>query len=278
MGSAGLIAGRQTVEQMTLAGFYDFAVLGVFTRGVGLATMAAGRIGALAISALYPVITRAEQGSDRFQRIAGLVLRSVSWMTIPAAIFLALAAPDVVGLLYGAKWAGVIALLPPAAVQVALGGLAETAYQLLLANDEVRACFRIDILSAVICVVLALWLIPFGPEIYLCGLAAHSALVLTVTVVVLRAKGGIRFTEFPVAFMPPFAAGLMAGAVLVGLRTAMRSIDIISVRVGIDALVFSVVFLIILRLGFPGPLREILHVAPGGRQFAFVTHLPMNSE
>jgi O-antigen/teichoic acid export membrane protein len=278
MGSAGLIAGRQTVEQMTLAGFYDFAVLGVFTRGVGLATMVAGRIGALAISALYPVITRAEQGSDRFQRIAGLVLRSVSWMTIPAAIFLALAASDVVGLLYGAKWTGVIALLPLAAIQVALGGLAETAYQLLLANDEVKACFRIDILSAVICVVLALWLIPFGPQIYLCGLAAHSALVLTLTLVVLRAKGGIRLAELPATFTPPLTAGLIAGAVLVGLHAALRSIEMLSVRVGIDALVFSVVFLIIIRLGFPRPLRELLHVAPGGRQFALFTYLPMNSD
>jgi PST family polysaccharide transporter len=240
--------------------------------------MAAGRIGALAISALYPVITRAEQGSDRFQRIAGLVLRGVSWMTIPAVIFLALAAPDLVGLLYGAKWTGVIALLPLAGIQVALGGLGEATYQLLLANDEVKTCFRIDILSAVICVVLALWLIPFGPQIYLCGLAVHSALVLMLTLVVLRAKRGIRLTELPATFMPPLAAGLMAGAVLMGLRAALHSIEILSVRVGIDAFVFSVVFLIIIRLGFPRPLRELLHVAPGGRQFAFFTHLPMNDE
>jgi len=278
MGSAALIAGRQTVEQMTLAGFYDFAVLGVFTRGVGLATMAAGRVGAMAISALYPVITRAEQGSDRFRRVAALVLRGVAWMTIPAAIFLALAAPDVVGLFYGAKWSGVTALLPLAAIQVALGGLAETAYQLLLANDEARACFRIDILSAMICLVLALWLIPFGPQVYLCGLAAHSALVLMLTLMVLRAKDGISLAELPAAFMPPIAAGLMAGAALVSLRTAMRSIDILGLRVGIDALVFSAAFLIIIRISFPGPLRELLRLAPGGRQLAFVTHLPMNSE
>jgi O-antigen/teichoic acid export membrane protein len=280
MGSAALVAGRQIVEQMILAGFYDFAVLGVFTRSVGLATVTAGRIGAVVAPSLYPVITRAERGSERFRRIAGLVLCGVAWMTIPATIFLALAAPEMVGLLYGPKWTGVTPLLPLAAVQVALRGLAATAYQLLLACEEVRACLQIDILSAVLGVALAVWLIPLGPQIYLGGVAALSALVLTLTLVILCVRGGIRLAALVVAFVPPVAAGLISGATLLSLRLAMRSIaiDMLAVRAGIDALVFCTIFLLVIRFGFPGPLRELLRVAPGGRQLALVTHLSISSE
>jgi len=272
MGSAGLSGGRQAVEQMTLAGFYDFAVLGVFTRSLGLATMTTGRIGAVIVSSLYPVITRAERGSDRFRRIAGLVLRGVAWLTIPTAIFLALAAPDVVGLLYGTKWTGVIPLLPLAATQVALSGLAATAYELLLANDETRACFGIDVLSALVGVVLVFSLVPQGPQVYLCVVTVQSALVLTLTLILLGATGGIHLAALRAAFVPPLAAALMAGSALVGLRSAICSIDIVTVRVGIDALVFTVAFLVAIRICFPGPLRELLEVAPGGRQLASVMY------
>src|SRR5262249_4257650 len=112
MGSAALVAGRQMTEQATLAGMYEFASLGIFGRSVGLATMTVGRIGVVAVSSLYPVITRAEPGSDQLQRIAGLVFRGLTWTTIPAAAFLALFSSDMVSLLYGPRWTGVAALLP----------------------------------------------------------------------------------------------------------------------------------------------------------------------
>jgi O-antigen/teichoic acid export membrane protein len=240
---------------------------------LGLATMTAGRIGSVVVSSLYPVITRAERGSDRFRRIAGLVLRGVAWLTIPAAMFLAFEAPDVVGLLYGAKWTGVTLLLPFAAIQVAFVGLGETAYQLLLANDEIRACFRIDILSAVTGVVLVFWLLPQGPQFYLCALAVQSVLVLSITLLVLRATGGIRLAALGAAFLPPLVAGLMAGAALVASRSAMCSIDFLTLRVGTDVLVFAVAFLAVVRVGFPAPLRELLDVAPGGQRLALLMHL-----
>jgi O-antigen/teichoic acid export membrane protein len=278
MGSAGLIAGRQIVEQMALAGFYDFAVLGLFTRSVGLATMSAGRIGAVVVLSLYPVITRADPRSDRFRRIAGLVLRGVAWMTIPAAVFLALAAPDMVGLLYGPKWTGVTPLLPFAATQVALGGLAATANELLVAHDDVQVCFKIDILSAVVGVALVFWMLPQGPQLYLCALTVQSALVLTVTLIALHATKGIDIAAVRAAFVPPTVAGLTAGATLAALQPATNLIDVTVARVGIDALVFAAAFLLVIRLGFAGPLRELLHVAPGGRQLASVMHLSIDDQ
>src|SRR5262249_24754477 len=159
--------GRRTIEESLLAGSYDFAGLGVFTRSIRLATLIAGRIGSIAIISLYPVITRADQGSLQFQRYPGLVLRGVVWVPVPAAVFLALSAADIVSLLYGQRWSAVIPLLPLAAAAVSFGGIASVASTLLLAKDEIKACLFIDGVSAVLGVILGLWLVPVGMEIYL---------------------------------------------------------------------------------------------------------------
>lgn len=133
IGAAAVQRGRFTVENAMLSGTYDFAALGIFTRSVGLATLLVGRLGAVALGSLYPVITRAEPGSPRFRRYAGLVIRAVSWGTLGAGTFLALSAEGIVLLIYGDKWLGVVPLLPLAAVGVGLLGISGAVGMLLLA-------------------------------------------------------------------------------------------------------------------------------------------------
>ncbi|PPC80053.1 MAG: hypothetical protein CTY39_11765, partial [Hyphomicrobium sp.] len=138
MGSAGLWRARLATEQHVLAGTYDMSTLGIYSRSVGLATLLAGRIGTIITGSLFPVLTRAERGSIQFRRYAGLVLRGVSWATIPAAAFLAICAIDVVTLLYGDKWSSVIPLIPFAVAGVALIGISSASTSMILANSDVR--------------------------------------------------------------------------------------------------------------------------------------------
>lgn len=268
MGSAILLNARQVTEQATLAGVYDFATLGIFTRSVGLATLATGRIGSVTMGSLYPVITRAERGSEQFRRYADLTLRGVVWTTIPAGVYLAVSAHDMVNLLYGAKWDSVIPLLPLAAASVALGGIGSAANNLLLANDQIRACLALDLIYAGIGIGLALWLVPAGPSIYLTALIANGGLMLGVTLAVLTATQGITAKAVLTALLPAAAAALAAiGAVFV-VRKVFGTSDDVSVRLLIDGVVFSVGYLAVMRVGFLGPLRELLEVVPGGATIA----------
>jgi O-antigen/teichoic acid export membrane protein len=264
MGSAGPLVGRQLVEQMMLAGMYDFASLGIFGRAIGLATMTAGRIGPEALSSLYPVITRAERGSDRFQRIAGLVIRGVAWMTIPAAAFLALLAPDIVSLLYGPRWTDVSVLLPLAAAHVTFGSIAVAAYSLLLANDHPRACLMIDVASSGVGVALIFLFMPFGPQFYLAALTVQGAAMLTIILVVLCSTGGIWPRDILAAILPPLAAAAGATAAVIGLRAVLPLPSGFGLSIGFEGLFFVLVFATAARLCFPGLLRELLCVAPGG--------------
>jgi O-antigen/teichoic acid export membrane protein len=266
IGSAGLNSGRQMAEQLTLAGVYDFASLGIFSRAVGLATITSGRIGPAAMLFLYPVITRAERGSDHFQRIAGLVLRGVAWTTIPAASFLALFAQDIVSLLYGQRWMDVSPLVPLAAAYVGFNGIVATAYSLLLANEHPRACLMIDVVSNALGMTLIFLFIPLGPRLYLAAVTAQAAVVLSITLVVLYSTGGIRPSQIRSAILPPIAAASAAIAAVIGVRTALPPRSGLAPGVVFEGVVFVLVFLAATRLWFATLLRELLGVAPGGRQ------------
>jgi PST family polysaccharide transporter len=266
IGAGTLLHGRRTIEETLLAGSYDFAALGVFTRSIRLATLIAGRIGSIAIISLYPVITRADQRSVQFQRYAGLVLRGVVWATVPAAVFLALSAADIVTLLYGQRWSAVIPLLPVAAAAVSFGGIASVASALILAKNEIKACLLIDVVSAVLGVTLALWLVPVGMEIYLAALVAHGLIVLALTITVLVATRGIDGSGTVFALLPPVIAGGAGAAAILSARAALGFSEILVLRLGLELILFSIIYLAVLRLAFERPLRELLDVAPGGNQ------------
>jgi O-antigen/teichoic acid export membrane protein len=273
IGAGALLHGRRTIEQSLLAGSYDFAALGVFTRSIGLATLIAGRIGSVAIMSLYPVITRAEQRSAQFQRYAGLVLRGVVWATVPAAVFLALSAADIASLLYGPRWSAVIPLLPLAAAAVSFGGIASAVSSLLLANNEIKACLLIDVASAVLGVALALWLVPVGMEIYLAALAAHGLIVLGLTITVLGATGGIDRTAILSALLPAAVAGAAGAGAILSARAALGVSEIVVLRLGLEFALLSISYLAVLRLLFKTPLSELLEVAPGGVRLGAVLAL-----
>jgi O-antigen/teichoic acid export membrane protein len=273
MGSGSLGAGRNALEQGLLAGVYDFAALGVFSRAMGLAMLAAGRIGTIAVGSLYPVITRAEPGSERIRRYSGLILRGVIWATTPTAAFLALEAHDVVSLIYGARWTSVTDLLPLATAAVAFAGIARAIQQLLLANNKARACFMLDLIAAVLGVGLAFWLIPIGVEAFLAALSVHGVLMIVLTTFTLLRAGGVSSIAVAEAVVPAAVATLTGIVAVLCLRSFGNVSDVLVIRLLLEAMVFSSTYLLVLSTLFRALLREFLSVAPGGTRIAALIRL-----
>lgn len=271
--SAGINSSRQTIEQMTLVGTSDFAALGIFTRSIGLATLAAGRVGGLVMAALYPAITRAEASSAQFRRVAAVSLRGIVWVTIPSAAFLALTAPELVHLLYGPKWPDVIQLLPLAAGQTAAVGIGSACYGLLLANQNLKACLVVDVVSGSSGIVLALLVIPLGLNIYLAALLCHGLVVLTLILFQLRRHGGIDAAGIFHAILPPLAAAA-AGAAAVTLVTHSLPMGVGSLAgLAVKAASFTLAVLAVFRFGAARQLSELLEAAPGGRRLSHMLRL-----
>jgi PST family polysaccharide transporter len=268
MGSTAVIRIRQAVQQTVLAGVYDVGVLGIFSRSVGLATVTAGRIGAVAIDSLYTVVTRAEEGSPQFRRYAALVLRAVTWATVAAAVLLAVDAVDLVSLLYGTKWHAVAPLLPLAVAGVALSGVGNAAGSLLLANNALRTCLIVDTASAAAAVGLAFVLVPRGVLVYMAGLSIHGLAVLAVTAGMLWWKGGVSGGGLQSAFLPAIVAAVAGAVSVIAIRTELGTPGIAWLRVALDTTVYSLVYLIIIRVVFATSLCELIEVAPFREWFA----------
>lgn len=262
--SAAINGSRQLAEQATLAAVFDFTALGIFTRALGLASLLAGRIGTVATSALYPVITRAQSGSEQFRHFAQLVLQGVAWLTIPAAALLSIAANDIVALLYGAKWADVTGLVPLASATIAITGITAAAYYLLLANDQPRTCLAIDVVSGALGMALILLVLPRGAEIYLLSLSAHGCAILTVVLAALAASGGLTWRSAAAALLPSLVAALVALLATSAGRHLHGEAIWPPLRLALDTLLFAASYLAVLRACFAGQTEALLIASPGG--------------
>ena len=262
MGSGLLGNLRQVSEQVLLAGIFSFATLGVVMRSIGLANVLAGRFGAVIAYALFPVVTRAKRGSAQFQRYSGLVLQAVVWVTVPGAALLSIEATDVVSLLYGPNWNSVTALLPLACVSVALVGVTVASNTLLLANEEQRKCLELDAFSAVLGIVLAALLVRYGEKAFLIGLALHGVAMLALTLICLVKSHSLTFGSLVDAFVPAMVAGAIALGAVAALGDPVAGLSWNVLRLSLASAVFSVTYLLVLRLVFVRPLTLLLEVAP----------------
>lgn len=273
MASGWLTAGRDTAEQMTITGTFDLTMLGVFSRSLGLATLAANRLSGLVVNSLYPIITRTEAGSDQFRRIASLLLQAVAWITIPAVIFIMLDSDDLVRLLYGPGWISVSSLLPLATVQVGLAGIGAAVYNLLLANNQPRWCFAADVFSAVSSLGLMIFVLPSGPAAYLSGLILRELVSFLVFFGRLRCIGGIPGHALIDSFWPPAAASAAGACALLAAANMLTACNVPFVRLLVQGMAFGTVFVFVLRVLFATPLCALLLHAPGGPRLAEIMGL-----
>lgn len=278
VGSGLLVRSRTLGESALLSSVYSLATLGMFTRANGLANLLAGRIGATAVVALYPVLTRAERGSARFQRLGGLVLRGVCWTTFPAVAFLAISADDTVRLLYGTHWESVVPLLPSAAVVMGFLGVRNALSGLLLANENVRAVLLIDAVSAGSAIALAFLLVPHGVSTYLLGLAVQGLGLSAITIAMLLRRGAISAKGVIEAIGPTLVAGLAGLLAAISLRPSGTSTGASLLRIFVEGGSLAIVYLAILRLLFSHQLVELVEVVPGQRMLSRVLILSTRPE
>lgn len=264
--SNALNGGRQLLQSGLVTQHFQFSTLGVLGRAEGLTNMFCGRIAQEFCSALYPIITRAEAHSERFQRISGLVLQSVAWVVIPIAAFLSIEAANVVMLLFGSKWLAVIPLLPLTMTIGVMVSIGATAYRLLLANDQSRLCVRADIASFGMATTAMLLLIPQGVQTYLIGAVVVSAVIATMLAALLIRTGGLETGKLAVALIPPAIAAIMGYALVRFLQTQVTDNLPTAVRLASSALLFSGVYLLVLRAFFKRLLKELVEYLPGAER------------
>lgn len=274
-GSNVLMGGKPVLENFALSALFGLATVGLYNRALGLANLAAGRVGPLLFGTLYPVLTRAEAGSERFKRNVGLLLRGVVWVVVPVATFTAIEARPLVSVLYGDNWLGVIPMIPFVVAIVAFSSLTLSIYKAILANERPRTCLILDavlLASVVVAFALAGW---FSLPVLLAALLAQSVFMFLLTAVVAHRQSAIDGRSLA-ATSTAAAVAALAGAFALALLPASPD-GPIAATIAVSVLrgaVFAFIYLAGLRLVAARPLAEFLDVAPGGHMVARVLRCP----
>ncbi|MCG6887706.1 MAG: oligosaccharide flippase family protein, partial [Proteobacteria bacterium] len=174
--------GRGLGESALFVGQLGFGSYGLFTRGVSLSHLLCTKLPGQAMAALYPVLTKLEPGSERFNRAALTLLRFITWLVAPIAIIGSELAPALIQLVYGEKWLAVIPLMSWLFVLAFIGAVYEVIYLVLLANNSQRQCLYLDIGQTAITLVLLVLFLSAGAVAYIQGLVVGYFLVLLVAV------------------------------------------------------------------------------------------------
>jgi O-antigen/teichoic acid export membrane protein len=257
---------RLAAGAAVLPGTLGLLAMGYLNRAQGLLYSTVGRFLPVVIDAVYPILPRLAADRETWPRQALRFVRTLSWALWPAAIFAGLAGPLISRVIYGEKWIAVDPLLWPAAIACVGTMAVATARAVLLAANRLRVCVALDIVEAALTasVVIVAWLggsmliyawaAAIGQSIAgAVYLAAASSLlprrawwsvVAPVTLATALAAAATWYTDGAVAFLRPFPRAL------------------------VEAVVYSAVWIGLMRLAFPRWLGETVAVLPRGQRLA----------
>jgi O-antigen/teichoic acid export membrane protein len=260
--SGAIVAGRRLLESSMVVQVLGFASFGVYGRAIGLAELICNRILGHAIEALYPSLTKIDVGTARFRRISALVLRTSAWLSVPIAALMAQLAAVIVKLIYGDKWLEVIPLVGWSMALATTGAVYFTLYKLLLAHEQQRQCLWTDVLLVAGTVVSLYFLLPSGLVVYMQGLLVTQIALITIAAFLLHSGHGIEAGAVVQAFAAPIVGTACASAVFLDDVAHTFGGLAETVTIGVQVVLYVIIYAIVVRILFPGPLRELVSYMP----------------
>ena len=260
---------RPLLENGLIVQIIGYAGVGLLGRAIGLSTMFCQRLALQLMYALYPVLTKIDPGTDRYQKMSGLILRLVAWTALPVATVFAALAEPVVLTVYGEKWCDVIPLLPWAMFVGVLAAMFHTTYMLLLAHHGQRFCLYVDVLVLFLTIAALYFGLPLGLTFYLqCFVLIQGIAFITLFWGLCRARGA-QWAELNRAVFPSIIGTVGAYSGCEGIVKIFHiDIDVFAAAV-MYGFIFFIIYSLILRLFFKSSLIALVDYMPGKRLIAY---------
>jgi O-antigen/teichoic acid export membrane protein len=266
-GSGAVVFGRQLLESAIFVQFIGYAQYGIYGRAIGLANICCLKMPSFVTPLLYPLLTRLEAGTAAYRRANGLVLRGIAWTVLPVAILLSSIGGPVVKLVYGRRWEAAIPLLPLAMATSALTAVQQTLSVMLLANRQQRRCLISDIVLMCGSVLCLLFLLRRGVAVYLAGIVLTQTISLLLMLFWLVSDRVIDARILWTALICPIGAAVAASLLCRRFAPDASPALLQSAHVAAVILIFSLVYIGLLRIALPQSLSELLTYFPGGPVF-----------
>lgn len=261
IGSGLAFSSRQLVESSVLASRAGFTSAGFYGRATGFANLFCWRLPSVFTLMLRPVLARVGTES-RYHHAAGLVLRGVLWMVVPACALCAVLADPIIRFVFGEKWLPALTLLPYALASSSVSALVQTGNILLLGLSESRRCLSADLI-VLLGSLGATVFIYFGRlDAYLASIAVAQVAVFFLQLMWLTQRGALRWTQVIETAGPCITATFGALVFAQPLFNALAS-QTPAARVFLYAPVYGLLYLFLLRTLSAASLRELAGYFPG---------------
>lgn len=256
-------AGTDLVEKSLFSSLFGFATLGLYTRGLSLNQMTAARIGPVVISTLYPVLTRAEANSEKFQRFARILLSGCIIVSLPVCVFFAIRPEPIVILLFGETWRDVAIYLPVIAFIAFFGQLIGILNQVLIANLRQAVALNLAMIAGVSRLAVVAAALPFGINTFLYALLAQASIVFVAYLYVGQRVSAILIWPIIGLTLSAGLAALVGGSALLFLPVQSTTWLEIAFNLAWQGLVYSGIVVLAARAIVAGQLREFVELLPG---------------
>jgi O-antigen/teichoic acid export membrane protein len=270
-------AGKELLESGWLVQAIGFVNFGYYGRALGLAQIFCGKYSFVLIQAIYPVLTKIEPGTSAYARANNLILRSVVWVILPVGLVLSAVAEPLIRVVYGVKWFSAVPLVPWAIAATCIGAIAHVSYMLLLAAQKQKHCLVIDSGMFLASFLALIFVLPHGLIAYLIFLAALQTTKLVLILLCLNYYEAASIKKSAGAILFPAVAASLATLTCEAVRRLGPGGTLTVFQSLMYGLVFSLVYLSVLRLLFAAQLNELLSYAPHSRYLARALGLPGNS-
>jgi teichuronic acid exporter len=274
LGSGLTLRGRHLLEASFLAAACGLGPLGILNRAVGLSQLVCGKIAMQLMYAVYPVLARLANEPSQKQRAGNLLMRLVTWSTIPSAFALVWLTPPIVTTIYGPNWVGVIPLVKWTVLSAVAAAVVHVASTLTLANNKPRICLYCDVVALGGTGLALLAALPFGVVPYLIAVFVTHTVNIVILAAVLTSDGVMSKCGIRRAIVPPVigtAVGALCANAVTNLIIGPPETLLPSIIWGI---VFCIAYTCALRTWFSRPLTEIVSFFPAKQHFFRILRLP----
>jgi O-antigen/teichoic acid export membrane protein len=255
-GSALLTAGRAFLESLVLPGAVGYEAFGLLNRAQVLFATTIGRVNALVLDTVYPVLPRSAHDPQQFARHSSLFVETMLLLSIPGAVFVGMEGPLLSRLLYGPKWIAADPLIWPGTIVACAVAATLIFTAVLQAQNRLRLAFTCSLVAACAClpaIGAALW--GRNSQTYAwvlaCGQTVAAIAAACLAQRFLRAGWWTRGVAVPI-----FVAGSALGVVLLAVPWTKQASE--TLRLLIESALFGIAALAIMRTCFPGSLREVI--------------------
>jgi PST family polysaccharide transporter len=260
-GSAMLTAARGMLEATVLPATLGYEALGLLNRAQVLFSTTIGRVAAVVVETVYPLLPRSAGNAEQFARHATLFVSAMLLVSIPGACFVGVEGPELSRLLYGAKWIAADPLILPGTMFAWAVSTVLIFTTVLQARNRLRQAFTSSMIAAVSCLpAILVALMGGGPQQYVWVLAVGQ--LAAAFIVAGFAASLLEPNWFRRAALPPITATLAAVTPLLLIDARLVGPKLL-VKIAIDAAVFTIVLLSVLRCFFRSSFREIMERMPG---------------